>query len=453
MSEKLLEKVFSIKNDKDGKHKVVRVLGTKLKVKKTGFNKLKCLNLKEKISDFLIMHDKSLDVGIPDDLTLQLSFNSDCNCRCKFCFEFATRQEAEIIPEKWLYDYLVPLYSKTSNLVPTYGEITFRKEGYDYISYINKNYPAINILLESNGISFSRKWAELACENLMRVNFSVNAVSEEYFKKTVWEKDGVFTLVQNNIKQYLELLKEKDLFAFKPSISCVLNSSNYETVEDFIKMALGMGLQQITFFFDNLLNANLQDKEGFLGAITTIAEIEKLTKGRIMLYYTMFLPEFDFDSLKKEIEQKSMDDLKSKYPEIDKLSENMSIEKLFEERKQLRAKHNKKHYSYYEEVTSVTYHQMDYKGRIICENPWKHLRLRPNGDFEVCCLRGYNNNVKLTDFIKNDSIDWKKFFNSLVYKKLRKNFINGNYHGCMNCCPARESVPTKDFSEQYKGDF
>ena len=34
MGEKLLEKVFSIKNDKDGRHKVVRVLGAKLKINK-----------------------------------------------------------------------------------------------------------------------------------------------------------------------------------------------------------------------------------------------------------------------------------------------------------------------------------------------------------------------------------------------------------------------------------
>ena len=50
--EKLLEKIFSVKNDKDRKHKVVNMLGAKIKFKK--------LNLKDKIDYFKIKNDKSL---------------------------------------------------------------------------------------------------------------------------------------------------------------------------------------------------------------------------------------------------------------------------------------------------------------------------------------------------------------------------------------------------------
>ena len=80
MGEKLLEKVFSIKNDKDGRHKVVRVLGAKVKVCKSKVN-----NIKQKINYLKIMNDKSLQISLPDDLTLQMAFNNDCNCKCKFC--------------------------------------------------------------------------------------------------------------------------------------------------------------------------------------------------------------------------------------------------------------------------------------------------------------------------------------------------------------------------------
>ena len=60
----MLEKVFSIKNDKDGRHKVVRVLGAKVKVCKSKVN-----NIKQKINYLKIMNDRSLYVGIPDNLS------------------------------------------------------------------------------------------------------------------------------------------------------------------------------------------------------------------------------------------------------------------------------------------------------------------------------------------------------------------------------------------------
>ena len=244
MGETLIEKVFSIKNDKDGRHKVVRVLGCKLKLKK--------IDIKQKLDYFKIMHDRSLYVGIPDNLSLQLSFNNDCNCRCKFCGEDITHDisKRQVIPKQWLYGDLMELYPKTRNLIPTYGEITFGNDGYDYLSFIHKNYPEINVFIESNGISFNQKWCELAAKNLMKVNFSINAINEDYFKKTVWDKDGVYPLVIKNIENYLAYLKQKNLYAFKPMVSCVLNSSNYETIEDFVKMCLKWQLQVIIFFFD-----------------------------------------------------------------------------------------------------------------------------------------------------------------------------------------------------------
>lgn len=253
MTEKLLEKIFSIKNDKDRKHKVVNMLGAKIKFKK--------LNLKNKIDYFKIMHDKSLDIGVPDCLTLQLRFNNDCNCRCKSCFaEGATTKDLKMMSPEMLYEDLKPLYPKTSNIVPTDGEITFHKEGFEYLSYIHENYPEINIFVETNGIAFNEKWQKLAAENLMRVNFSLNAINEEYFKKTVWEKDGVYEIIKRNLNNYINLLDEKGLGLFRPSVSCVINSTNYEAVDEFVKMALEMKIFSIIFFIDAAEN-NLYDKK------------------------------------------------------------------------------------------------------------------------------------------------------------------------------------------------
>ena len=105
MSNKTLEAIFSVKNNKEKTHKVIRVLGTRIKIKRDDIEKFK-----EAYENYKIMHDPSLYIGIPDDITLQLMFNNDCNCRCKFCSaNNQTRQTRQMISQDMLYKYLEPL--------------------------------------------------------------------------------------------------------------------------------------------------------------------------------------------------------------------------------------------------------------------------------------------------------------------------------------------------------
>ena len=444
----LLETIFSVKNDKDNKHKIVKVLGAKIKFKK--------INLNYKINYFKIMHDKTLEAKIPDDLTLQLYFNSDCNCRCKFCFaERVYSDELKIMQPKMLYEDLVPLYKHTANLVPTNGEITFHKEGYEFLSYINKNYPYINIFAETNGIAFDEKWQKLAAENLMRVNFSLNAINEEYFKKTVWEKDGVYELIKKNLNNYINLLDKKGLGLFRPSVSCVINSTNYETVDEFVKMALEMKIFNIVFFIDAAEN-NLYDKEnpikdmeGFKSALIKLMEIERIVAGKVMLGYKLFFPTADLYEIEKRIKQEDINIIREKHPEISKLTDDMQdFKSIYLEKEKIRKEKGKKPYSYYEELTGVCNHQFNKNNKIICKNPWNHILLRPNGQSDICPWRTHIMNIN--NFrTKSNNIDWHKYFNNYTYRLLRKNFQKGCYADCMPNCPAMENVSVEDFRKRY----
>lgn len=442
---KLLENVFSLKNDVDGKHKVIRFFGCKLKV-----NRVK---LKDKIYCLKIMNDPRLCIKMPEDLTIQMAFNNDCNCKCKFCGEAIAKdnKDRQVMPEKWLYEYFLPLYPHTSNLVPTYGEITHTKEGYKYISFIQKNFPHINVFIETNGIAFNTKWAELASDNLMRVNFSINAINEEYFRKTVWDKEGIYPLVQNNFNQYLQILKNKGLFAFKPSVSCVINSSNYETVEEFIKMYVQKGIQCIIVFFDLIENhvwANQKTENNMVEqTIIKLIEIERVLKGKVFIGWRLFIPTNNIGYFDEIVNKTNIEELNEKYSELLDAARDMDLNELYKEKTKLRKKFGKKSYSYYEELSGVTFHQHIYKNVSICSNAWNHLRLRPDGGFSVCSWRPYEQNLK--DYIKNDTIDWNKFFNSFYYKKLRKNFQNGCYSGCMPNCPGAEKISVNDFRKLY----
>lgn len=152
---------------------------------------IKIKKIEQNIKNYLILKDKSLDIEIPNNLILHLGFNANCNCRCKFCSQGDQRFiKKELIDQDLLYKHLLPLYPKTKFLIPTQGEITCVSEGYDYIKWIDENYPQINISIESNGIAFNEKWQDLAVKNLMNVHFSVNAISNETFLRTVWGDIG-----------------------------------------------------------------------------------------------------------------------------------------------------------------------------------------------------------------------------------------------------------------------
>ena len=449
MGEKLLEKVFSIKNDKDGRHKVVRVLGAKVKLNKSQIN-----NIKSRLNYLKVMNDKRLQITLPDDLTLQLAFNNNCNCQCKFCSGndiFKGSENRKVIPDKWLYEYFLPLYPKTSNIVPTHAEITHTPEGYKYLSFIHEKFPHINIFIETNGIAFDRKWAELAADNLMRLNFSINAINEEYFKKTVWDKDGIYPVVQKNFDQYLQILKDKGLFAFKPSVSCVINSTNYETVDDFIKMYVKKGIQSIIIFFDLIENhvwANERtDKNIVEETVIKLIEMERVLKGKVAIGWRLFIPTNNVAELEAKVNSIDINELNEKYADLLEAAKDMDLDKLFEEKTELRQKYGKRPYSYYEELTNVCYHQRMHNHATICSNAWNHLRVLYDGKLAVCPWRPYEQN--LNDYIKNDKIDWNKFFNSFYYRNLRKNFQKDCYTGCMPNCPAAVKYTEKEFNNLF----
>lgn len=404
---------------------------------------------KKNIEDYLILKDKSLEIEIPNDLILHLGFNANCNCRCKFCSQGDQRFiKKELIDQDLLYKHLLPLYPKTKFLIPTQGEITCVSEGYDYLKWINENYPQINISIESNGIAFNEKWQDLAVKNLMNVHFSVNAISNETFLRTVWGDVGgekVFEKIEKNITSYIQKLKDKGLDSFIPSVSCVLNSTNYYETVQFIEKMLEWGANKINLYFDTRENdvrgkGTIKDKDGFMFAINSLIELEKLLSGKVYLDFKLFMPYDDVESIEKKVEAISLDELKNKYQKIYELSKDKHYNNIHKERNKARIETGKitlseaeeKHYTY---KTSEANNKT-----LVCYNPWNCIRIRANGCINVCGWRGYSEEFKIQDFIKNGKINWNDIFNGAYYKKLRKNFLNGDYSGCMHNCPG---IPKK----------
>ena len=456
---KALEKIFSLKNDKDKKHKVVTICGLKMKFKKNINNKnFKIPDLKGKIEHYQLMHDKSLDVGIPNNLVLQLCFNNDCNCKCSFCTIYHQQGlERRTINPDIIYKQLLPLYPKTATIFPTYGEITHRIEGYNYLSFINKNYHHINIHVESNGIAFDEKWRKLALDNLMSINFSVNGIDEKSYRKTVWDKEGIFTRATNNIKQYIEDLEANNLAEFRPSFSCVLNSTNYQNVLQFVKNALELKIWKIYFYFDCRENSvsklTVKDQEHFDNALMTLLELEKLLWNKVRIGFRLYIPVKNLSDYEKKIEKVDIETLKQKYSDIWEIAKDFDTYRFWQIKTQKRKEHGKFQYNYYIEMASNCYNQKDYNGTMICENPDTHIRIREDGRLGVCSLIGYRDTYNIYNFMENGQINWYKLFNDEYRRKLRRNFRNGDYSGCMKNCMASRPIKTEDFKKMYNNSY
>ena len=445
---KTMEKIFSVKNEtKNGKKmKVVTILGAKVK-----FNKNK---ISQKIEDLSIKYDPRLSVGIPEDLTLQMMFNNTCNCKCKFCFaDIAHKKEdVRIFSDKQLYKDFLPLYPHTKNLVPTDGEITAASNSLEWLNFIDKNFPKINIFLETNGIAFDEKWSDFAVKNLAVVNFSLNAINEEYFKKTVWDKDGIFNLIERNFNSYLKKLKEKGLSALNPSVSIVLNETNYDTIEAFIKKHIQNNIRNIIVFFDCNQKLDEISRQKIEQTFTTLIEIERLVKDKLQLGFELFVPIDNVPDLRKMVYMQDVEAIKRKHQDIWNLIKDWeNLNSFFAKRIQLRREAGKKDYDLYEAKTGVTFHQHIHRGRVYCDNPWTHIRVSPAGISAPCSWYPYHPDQNINNY-RNErgDIDWAAYFDNPRRKKQRYYFERGCYIDCMHNCPGAKDMTAKEFNELYK---
>lgn len=418
------------------------ILGSIKQIKKDGLKK----TIINAIKKYTIMSDKSLTIEIPNNLTLQLGINDSCNGRCKFCASHLdTNQTKEIISQELLYNYLLPLYPKTKVITTSQGELTHVKEGYDYLKFLDEKFHHINVFVETNGIAFNEKWQKLAVENKFIVNFSINASNRENYAKNVWggEKgEVVFDKVMNNFDSYLKLLKQNNLSAFNPFVSCVLNSSSYDEILNFLKMALKRNIQIVSFHFDTNENdvfskLDIKNKPEYMNALRTLLELERVLKSKVKLYFRLFMAHPNLKAIEEEVRTQDLNVLKDKYSEIYELAKHMNLKKIIDERNDIAIQDNKLPLTYHDLLVSLTYRSGVQDDVCVCLNPWTNLRIWADGYFNVCSWRGRVNeycNFKL--YVKDGKIDWNDIFNGYYYKKMRKIFKEHRYLGCMGNCPA-----------------
>ena len=172
--------------------------------------------LGKKFSDYRNLWDKAnrMEIVTPFPLFLQLDMNQECNYKCPHCI-IGTKSE---VSEYYEGDYLTfDDYKKIIDEGSEYGCPSLSPQGnnepfliknlHEYIYYASKK-GFIDIMLNNNGSALTAKRSqEILDSGLTRMRFSLDAYSDEVYKKV---RVGSIDLqrVIRNIETFLEL-KEK----------------------------------------------------------------------------------------------------------------------------------------------------------------------------------------------------------------------------------------------------
>ncbi len=437
---KTLEKIFSVKNDCRGTHKIVNIAGIKVKVRKGGIK-----NFKENLTYFLDKNNPLYHDRIQDGF-VRLLLTHRCNAKCDFCPHWRWDEERlkHELSHEFLFEQCKPLYERIKMLSLSGGEITVYKYALEFVEFINKNYPKLTIVTETNGINWNEKWQKFAAEGLWTTNCSLNASNLETFKKCCWIEPGAeeaFAKIDKNINDYVNLLREKDLEVFAPGLSTVVNKENAHDVVDFAKRALKLHTRRITYFFDaqeQFCTEYFKYPEILRPALKTMMEIERVLAKKVCVYFRLWCPTKEAEPLQAEVEAIPIAELREKYKELLELAEGRDMLKEHQKRNQIRKAQGKKEFTFDEDYNG-TIRLINVGGRKVCFAPWSQIDIMADETFSFC---GWARRRKDLKYIKDKkgNIDWIATLNSKPYVQYRKKHFNKDYDGCQKACPMNESV-------------
>ena len=380
---------------------------------------------------------------------LRIRITNACNAKCRYCgvrLGFGEEVNHAMIPA-WYYELCRPLYDKINIVLITGGDAFFAKESYNYMKFMSENFPQITLMTESNGIAFNEKFQNLACENLFKAHFSINASNAEIFAKSCWDSDDgetakkMFPIILKNIKSYLSKLEAENKLCFAPDLSMVINKDNADDILNFVELALNLHAAYIVFFFDyteNDMNSDyFTNPEITRPAMKTLMELERVLAGKVAIYFRLWMPSKEAYALQQEVEEIPFVELEKKYSRILKLAEGRNTVAEFEERNKIRRKAGKAELDFVNDL-APTLHLKEDSDREICFAPWNEIDLYPDGRMDFCGWFEPTLNIK--KFISVDSsgkefVDWDKILNSFEYASARYRILNDDFRGCMDCCP------------------
>lgn len=402
----------------------------------------------------ILASDHRLNERITHGGILRLRITNRCNAKCRYCGlrRWSIEEQNQEMDPKWYFEYCKPLYSKLNIILVTGGDAYVSEHSYDYMKFISDNYRAITLMTESNGIAFSDHFRQLACDNLFKTHFSINASNAETFAKGCWDGPGgevAFEKSLANIRSYVNLLHQNGRVCFAPSLSMVINKDTAHDVVDFAKLALSLHAGSCWYYFDysenNMSARFFSCPETSRPALRQLMEMERVLAKKFFIYFRLWIPSDEAKTMQAEVDAMSINNLREKYRELVDIADGRSMDTELAERNRLRIENGKKPLELNEDYCpTIRLTQIDNKE--ICFAPWSEIDIYPSGRMDFCSW--FRPTLNLNDFIENESVNWDMILNSSQYKICRLNILNGNYQGCLTCCPMNNC--TSDISQVFK---
>lgn len=400
------------------------------------------------MKEILERHPDCLNEFSNDGL-LRIRITNACNAKCRYCGVRLTFGEevSHAMEPSWLYEIFKPLYDKATVILITGGDAFFAKESYNFMNFLSENFPKITVMTESNGIAFNEKFQELACKNLFKAHFSLNASNAEVFAKSCWDGDDsatarkIFPLIIRNLKSYLTKLEAEDKLCFAPDLSMVINRDNADDILNFVELALELRAGFVVFFFDytenDMTSEYFTNPEISRPALKTLMELERVLAERFIIYFRLWIPTKEAAAIQQEVEATPIEELNRKYAKFLELTKDRSIIAEFEKRNAIRRACGKTELTFVDDF-SPTLHLKQNADREICFAPWNGIDLYPNGRADFCCW--LQANVNLKDYLQRDKtgrefLNWDDILNSFEYASARYRILRDDFRGCQVCCP------------------
>lgn len=380
------------------------------------------------------------------DGMIRIRITNRCPGKCDFCgiLNWAEEDRNLDMDPRWYMEYMKPLYKKIKTILVTGGDAFYAKKSYDFMKMISDEYKHITIFTESNGLTFSDKFQQLACDNLMITHFSLNASNAETYAKSCWTACGgeiAYEKCVENVRNYIELLKRKNRVEFAPDISMVINSRNAEDVVEFIRMALRMETSHVTFFFDyqenDMSGEYFADPDLMRRVLLQLLEIEALLKDKFYIQFRLWVPTKELAIAEEIFQKESMSEIYAKYSELYEMAKCRSVEEEHGRRNSMRREHGKRELTLDEDY-SLTVRTKQVGGRTVCAAPYEVMDFYPNGRLDFCGWHAPT--LYFPKYIKDNGIDWDDIINSCAFRMYRENMFNGDFSGCMKCCPVINEV-------------
>lgn len=387
------------------------------------------------------------------DLTVRMRLGFPCNIHCKFCYQPAWLSEEEQklqMPAKWLYEYCRPLYENAKIVCVTGGEITHLKEGFNFCKFLSDEYPAVAVMTESNGLLYGEKWRDLAVTHIYEPIFSVNAACPETYAAAVWPRGGekAYEKIIANIDALVQRQREENLGVFAPTINMVVNRESCQDVRAFAKLALQWGCRTFSYYFDQREGCHagtaFAHPEIMNPALREVMKIERLLKGKVFVWFRLWLPMNSTQELQAEVDAMDMERLKLEYADLWEYAKNRDIRREHDERNRIRRERGKRLWSLADDQSAFMYRikWQNEKGncKTVCFAPFRELDLHPQGRLDIC---GWLEEpmLNLQDFIRNSGVNWEAIWNGRAVRQLRKRMLEDDYSNCLACCPLHPQNP------------